>query len=38
MSIIKAAKTTKQTDKYREQSSACQRGGVWGMSEISEGD
>ena len=37
MSIIKATTTTKQTYKYKEQSSVYQRGGVWGMSEISEG-
>lgn len=35
MSIITKKK---QTYRYRRQSSVCQRGGVGGMSEISEGD
>ena len=35
MSIITKKK---QTYRYRGQGSVCQRGGVGGMSEISEGD
>ena len=31
-------KILKQTDKYKEQTGSCQKGGSEGMDEIDEGD